>query len=80
MAALIADGVELMVVGMSIVFIFLAMLVLVINFVSGLIQRYLPEPTVVPVAVRKSTGAVEQQTIAAITAAVHQYRAKHGDS
>lgn len=80
MAALIADGVELMLVGMGIVFIFLAMLVLVINFVSGLIQRYLPEPTVVPVSVRKSEGATEQQTVAAITAAVHQYRAKHGDS
>jgi oxaloacetate decarboxylase gamma subunit len=78
MAELISDGLELMFAGMGIVFLFLAMLVVAINAMSGLIQRYFPEAPAtsmsIPVA---SNTATDKSHIAAITAAVHQYRSSH---
>jgi len=40
MAELMSRGVELMIVGMGIVFLFLALLVVAINTMSSLIQRF----------------------------------------
>lgn len=65
-----------MLVGMGIVFLFLAMLVVTINMMSALVQRLFPEmpaPKVVP----GITTDVDKSVVAAITAAVHQYRKKH---
>ncbi len=78
MTELISSGIELMFVGMGIVFLFLTMLVIVINTMSGLIQRYFPEEPVsnVGIPVAKNT-ATDKNYIAAITAAVHQYRSTH---
>lgn len=78
MTELMSSGIELMLVGMGIVFLFLTMLVIVINVMSGLIQRYLPEePTSsVGIPVAQNT-ATDTSYIAAITAAVHQYRSTH---
>ena len=73
-----SSGIELMFAGMGIVFLFLTMLVFVINMMSGLILRYFPEEPAlsmsVPVAVNSSS---DTSYIAAITAAVHQYRSTH---
>jgi oxaloacetate decarboxylase (Na+ extruding) subunit gamma len=75
MVELITSGVELMLVGMGIVYTFLAMLIGAIYAMSGLIERFLPET---PKAERPATKqAVDQSSIAAISAAVHQYRLKH---
>ena len=75
MAELMSSGIELMIAGMAIVFLFLTMLVWAINFMSYIVQRFFPEqPTT---AVHVTTGGVDKQTIAAITTAVHQYRNKH---
>ncbi|MDD5227564.1 MAG: OadG family transporter subunit [Methylococcales bacterium] len=78
MTELMSSGIELMFAGMGIVFLFLTMLVVVINVMSGLIQRYLPEePTLsISIPVSQST-ATDKNYIAAITAAVHQYRSTH---
>lgn len=75
MTGLMSNGIELMFAGMTIVFLFLIMLVGAINLMSFLVQRFFPElPTT---AVHITTGGVDKSVIAAITAAVHQYRNKH---
>ncbi len=78
MTELMSSGLELMLAGMGIVFLFLTMLVVVINAMSTLIARYLPEE-----AVSHNTASVtvnaetSKNYIAAITAAIHQYRRTH---
>jgi oxaloacetate decarboxylase gamma subunit len=74
MAELMSSGVELMVVGMGIVFLFLAVLVVSINTMSSLIQRFFPEE---PKAVKVVKIEPDKATVAAISAAVHQYRSKN---
>jgi oxaloacetate decarboxylase (Na+ extruding) subunit gamma len=74
MLELITSGVELMLAGMGIVFAFLAMLIGAINVMSGIISRFYPEPPNVETPVSLST---DKATVAAISAAVHQYRTKY---
>lgn len=77
MTELMISGVELMVVGMGIVFLFLAMLVLAMKLMSALVQRYFPDlPPPNPVRAAVNTG-IDASVIAAISAAVHQYRSRH---
>lgn len=75
MTELMSSGIELMIAGMTIVFLFLTMLVGAINLMSFLVHRFFPE-TPAP-AVHVTTGGVDKNVIAAITAAVHQYRNTH---
>lgn len=75
MTELMSSGMELMFAGMGIVFLFLTMLVIVINVMSGLIQRYFPEEDIITSSV--PNAATDNRYIAAITAAVHQYRSTH---
>ena len=78
MTELMSSGLELMLAGMGIVFLFLAMLVVVINTMSRLIARYLPEETVLQNTASVAVNAETSKShIAAITAAVHQYRNTH---
>ena len=78
MAELMSSGLELMFAGLGIVFLFLTMLVYAINVMSGLIQRYLPEEPVTSMGIPVVTNtATDKSHIAAITAAVHQYRSSH---
>jgi oxaloacetate decarboxylase gamma subunit len=71
----IKSGVELMFAGMGIVFIFLTMLVFAINLMSAFVQRYFP--TISVPDVQRGKGTVDKTTVAAISAAVHQYRSKY---
>ena len=73
MAELMSSGVELMIVGMGIVFLFLVLLVFAINTMSSLIQRFFPDEPKAEKVVKIET---DKATVAAITAAVHQYRSK----
>lgn len=78
MTELMSSGLELMFAGMGIVFLFLTMLVFAINAMSKLILRYFPEEsatsTSIPVAQHEAN---DKSYIAAITAAIHQYRSSH---
>jgi oxaloacetate decarboxylase gamma subunit len=76
MTELMSSGAELMFAGMGIVFLFLAMLVVAINIMSSLVQRFLPDAPTQAVAAPVS-GGIDKSIIAAITAAVHQHRSKH---
>jgi oxaloacetate decarboxylase (Na+ extruding) subunit gamma len=70
----IASGIELMFAGMGIVFLFLTMLVAAINLMSALVQRYFPDASS---KIRSMPSSIDKGTVAAISAAVHQYRKKH---
>lgn len=71
MNEMLSSGIELMLIGMGIVFGFLAMLVVVINTMSSLIERFFPDKPNLG-----QTGE-DPRMIAAISAAVHQYRKKY---
>jgi oxaloacetate decarboxylase gamma subunit len=75
---LLAKAGNLMLIGMVVVFAFLGMLVWLTKLMSSTVMHYqkrttlptaLPQDTVPP-----SGGEIPQQTVAAITAAIHQYR------
>jgi oxaloacetate decarboxylase (Na+ extruding) subunit gamma len=74
MTELIASGVELMLVGMGIVYAFLAMLIGAIHVMAALVVRFFPELPVTDIPVQ---NVIDPSSIAAISAAVHQYRLKH---
>lgn len=80
MTEMMSSGVELMFAGMGIVFLFLTMLVVAINIMSSLVQRFFPDaPIQVTTATTVSSG-IDKSIIAAIAAAVHQHRNKHKQS
>ena len=71
MNELLSSGIELMLIGMGIVFTFLAMLVVVINGMASVILLFFPEMPVL------SQNGEDPRIIAAISAAIHEYRKKH---
>ena len=75
MNELMSSGIELMLIGMGIVYVFLAMLVFAINVMTALVSRYFPSPP--PELTAPIAESTDSSHIAAITAAVHQYRNKH---
>ena len=79
MTELMSGGVELMFAGMGIVFLFLTMLVVAINIMTSLVQRFFPEAPPQMIAAPVSSG-IDKSIIAAIAAAVHQHRNKHKQS
>lgn len=78
MTELMGSGIELMLAGMGIVFLFLTMLVGAITIMSRFVERYFPEEPVTTISVPVvQNNTVDKSYIAAITAAVHQYRNSH---
>ncbi|MDO9169738.1 MAG: OadG family transporter subunit [Methylobacter sp.] len=73
MTEIMTSGIELMFTGMGIVFLFLTMLVGAIVLMSAVVQRYFPEMPVSR-AVPGISSDSDKSVVAAITAAVHQYR------
>jgi len=70
----LAQATVIMVLGMSVTFIFLAVLILAIHVSSKIITKYTPEPSPLslapkPISQAKGDGAV----VAAITIAVKKY-------
>ncbi len=76
MYEMMMGGLELMVSGMLIVFIFLAMLVVAVNGLRVLVERFFPEP-VITESSEKPYSQQQSGVVAAITVAVTQYRKKH---
>ncbi|MEH6503441.1 MAG: OadG family transporter subunit [Cycloclasticus sp.] len=70
---LLSQGLELMVLGMGMVFFILGLLVILIKALSALIMKY--EPAVVADSV-KSQGAsqIDEDIVAAISIAVQRFR------
>lgn len=68
-------GAKLMLIGMTIVYLFLALLVWIIGITSRLLQSYIPESE--PGPARPGYGAGDEEdaeVVAAIGAAIHRYR------
>jgi oxaloacetate decarboxylase gamma subunit len=74
--SLIGESIKFMILGMSVVFAFLFILVQVVKLQAKIINKYFPEEA--PKAVTPSTSgqADESQRIAAIIAAVTEFRKK----
>lgn len=66
---MIAQGLVLTVVGMSVVFAFLTLLVILMNLLSAVITRYFPEP----IEEVQESGGSRDAEIAAVIAAVKAY-------
>ncbi len=71
-----STGVEIMLVGMGSVFSFLAMLIVAVNIMASTIQRFFPEKKTEPAPKNNAETVIDTKVIAAVTAAVHQYRLK----
>ncbi|BCX89409.1 oxaloacetate decarboxylase (Na+ extruding) subunit gamma [Methylomarinovum tepidoasis] len=75
MTSLFTSGLELLGLGMGIVFLFLTLLVILVSAMSWIIQRFFAEAA--PAASARPQPAPpteEDELIAAISAAVHRYR------
>jgi oxaloacetate decarboxylase gamma subunit len=87
--ALIAEGFNLMLIGMGFVFVFLTVLVMVTALMSRVITFYekrvgilpaegIPQPTaVVGVSTEPSSPPKDANLISVLSGAIHRYRAKH---
>lgn len=77
---LLVQGLNLLVLGMGVVFIFLALLVITTSVMSRMIQRYLPEP--IPAAsvedhsASRQNALPDEKILAAIKAALEQHRSR----
>ena len=77
MGSLLMDAATLMLTGMSVVFVFLTMLVYLVQLMSKLVSTEMPEPVMTAHlndTVPPPSSAVNPKVVAAIAAAVHQYR------
>src|SRR5512136_1970277 len=76
MNEMLTAGIELLLIGMGMVYAFLAMLVIPINVMTAFVRRYFPEMPPKFAEPVVAAGA-DKAVVAAIMAAVHQYRKKH---
>ena len=72
---LILESVKFMVLGMAVVFTFLTLLIVVVNVQAKLIAKFFPEET--PPAPATSGQTDEAHHVAAIIAAVSEFRKKN---
>jgi oxaloacetate decarboxylase gamma subunit len=74
---LVAEGLKFMVLGMSIVFLFLILLIVAMNVMSKIVHRYFPEPQAAPTpSAPVQTGGDTLKKVAAIAAAIHHHKTK----
>ncbi len=79
---LLLEGIELMLFGMGLVFLFLALLIQCINLIAGLLERFSMHEAVIATAVTrvdksKTCAQVDADTLSAIQIAIQQHRARH---
>jgi oxaloacetate decarboxylase (Na+ extruding) subunit gamma len=82
METLLEQGLELMLIGMGVVFSFLILLVILTNLMSWFVNRFFAEeqPALAtpPVALPSSAAAVDATTLRVIEDAIRQHRARSG--
>ncbi len=72
---LVAEGLKFMVLGMGVVFVFLALLVQMMKWQAAIIAKYFPPKT--PPTPVYAPADDESARVAAIIAAVSEYRKQH---
>ncbi|MCG3730818.1 oxaloacetate decarboxylase subunit gamma [Vibrio cincinnatiensis] len=73
--SLLVDAATLMITGMVVVFLFLTILVYLVRLMSKLVPQEVPQPIASPKkSIQPTSAAVHPRVVAAISAAVHQYR------
>lgn len=82
MDTLMQQGLELMLLGMGVVFSFLIVLVGCTNLMSWFVNRYFPEavpaPAAAPAVTASTAAPVEATTLRIIEDAIRQHRARTG--
>lgn len=76
MNEVMTQGVELMLTGMGIVFLFLVMLIGAVKLMAYCVAKFLPEEPIMTAPPTPVSSGVTPAVTAAITAAVHQHRSK----
>ena len=71
---LIMEGFKFMALGMGTVFMFLVVLILMMNLMSIIIHKFFPEPTSAEAAPVSSQPKDNKKIIAAISAAISHHR------
>ncbi|MER2490421.1 oxaloacetate decarboxylase subunit gamma [Catenovulum sediminis] len=78
LSSLLIEAANLLLVGMVVVFMFLGILIFLIKLMSKLVGSDAPAPASVNIpnrpTSRKSNSTQDKKVVAAISAAVHQYR------
>ena len=75
---LVEEGIKFMILGMSIVFIFLVVMMFSIKIMSFIVNRYFPEKKP-EVANKKTLDLDNKKVVAAITAAIAYHKNKKRD-
>nr|VFJ97486.1 MAG: sodium pump decarboxylases, gamma subunit [Candidatus Kentron sp. H]VFJ98231.1 MAG: sodium pump decarboxylases, gamma subunit [Candidatus Kentron sp. H]VFK03252.1 MAG: sodium pump decarboxylases, gamma subunit [Candidatus Kentron sp. H] len=75
---LLAAGVNLMLMGMGVVFVLLGLLVVTVGGMSRLAHKLAGDPIPPEPPAERPAGTPNQQLLAVISAAVHKYRRSHG--
>jgi oxaloacetate decarboxylase (Na+ extruding) subunit gamma len=82
MDTLLQQGLELMLIGMGVVFSFLIVLVVSTNLMSWCVNRFFPEAVPMPVSApalnSAAPAAVDATTLRVIEDAIRQHRARSG--
>ena len=82
MGDLLAEGFNLMLIGMGAVFVFLVLLILATTLMSSLVARFLPAPEpelplITNQQAQPSAPVSDKPLLAVIAAAVHRHRMRH---
>jgi oxaloacetate decarboxylase gamma subunit len=77
MSELVSSGLELMAFGMGTVFSFLVLLIFATTLMSKVVNKFAPEPAVVPqAAITAPTQGVDPQLLKVLAAAVKEHRTR----
>ncbi|MBL4796665.1 MAG: OadG family protein [Oleispira sp.] len=76
MSELVSSGLELMAFGMGTVFSFLVLLIFATSLMSKIVNKFVPEPVVIPETVIASTQSADPQLLKVLAAAVKEHRAR----
>ncbi len=78
-ANLVIEGLKFMVLGMTTVFLFLMLMIFVLNIISKIVKKYFPPKKLAPIRARKQNNSATLQKddgaiIAAITASIQEFK------
>jgi oxaloacetate decarboxylase gamma subunit len=76
-ANLVVEGLKFMVLGMTTVFLFLMLMIFVLNIISKITNKYFPHKKLTPIRIKKEHNTAIQNDdalVAAITASIQEFK------